>query len=47
MTKHKPYKDRDHSASKRAKSLRAAVAAQKFGKPTNVGNPNEKMGGKK
>ena len=44
--KRKTFKDRDHTASKRAESLRDAVKAQTYGKPTNVGDPidNAKKG---
>jgi len=41
-TKPKTYKERDHTVSKNAKERRAAVRAQRHGKPSNVGNPNEK-----
>lgn len=45
MKKHKPFKDRDHTASKEAKALRRGLRAQTEGKPTNVGDPNNKFQG--
>jgi hypothetical protein len=40
--KRKTYKDRDHSKSKKAKSLRREFAKTFEGKPTNVGDPSDK-----
>lgn len=37
----KAYKDRDHSVSKKAKEVRAAIRSQKHGVRTNVGDPKK------
>lgn len=47
MKRHKPYSERDHSVSKKAKDLRRAMTSQSHGKPTNVGDPNNMHQGQK
>lgn len=42
MTKHKPYKDRDHSVAKEALDRLRLIRAKRKGVKTNVGDPNDK-----